>query len=93
MSIEPSFPKLGVYVIEQLPPTRVQVEPKVPEPAGESLRVTVPVGVKGVPELESVTVAVHVAGAPTASGNGLQLNDIELLRIVEVTLVVAELAE
>ncbi len=69
------------------------MEPKVPEPAGESLRVTVPVGVKGVPELESVTVAVHVAGAPTASGNGVQLNDIELLRIVEVTLVVAELAE
>jgi hypothetical protein len=71
----------------------LQVEVKVPDPAGESLNVTVPVGVKPVPVLESLTVAVQVAGAPTASGNGVHTRTVELLRIVEVTVVVFELAE
>jgi hypothetical protein len=71
----------------------LHVEVKVPDPAGESLNVTVPVGVKVVPGLESLTVAVHVAGAPTASGKGVHTRIVELLRIVEVTEVVFELAE
>ncbi len=93
MSIEPSFPRVGVYVMEQLPPVRLQVELKVPDPAGESLKVTVPVAVNVVPGLESLTVAVHVAGAPTESGNGVQLREVVLVRIVEVTVAVFELPE
>ena len=46
-----------------------------------------------IPELESLIVAVQVAGAPTASGNGVQITEVELLRIVEVTVVVLELPE
>ncbi len=41
----------------------------------------------------SVIVAVQVAGAPTASGNGVHNRDVELLRIVDVTGVVLELPE
>jgi len=69
------------------------VELKVPDDAGESLKVTVPVGVKGVPGLESLMVTVQVAGAPTESGKGVHSKDVELLRIVEVTVVVLELPE
>jgi len=94
IEIEPSLPSPGVYVTEQVPPLRVHVvELKVPDEAGESLNVTVPVGVKVVPGLESLMVAVHVAGAPTASGNGVQSNEVELLRMVEVTVAVFELPE
>ncbi len=79
---------------EQLPELRVQVvELNVPEEVGESLKVTVPVGVKVVPGLESLIVAVHVPGAPTASGNGVHISDVELSRIVAVTAVVPELPE
>ena len=66
---------------------------KVPDDAGESLKVTVPVGVKGVPGLESLMVTVQVAGAPTESGKGVHSKDVELLRIVEVAVVVLELPE
>ncbi len=69
------------------------VELKVPDDVGESLKATVPVGVKVVPGLESLIVAVQVAGAPTASGNGVHNKDVELLRIVAVTVVVLELPE
>ncbi len=79
---------------EQVPPLSVHVvELKVPDDAGESLKVTVPVGVKGVPGLESLMVTVQVAGAPTESGKGVHSKDVELLRIVEVTVVVLELPE
>ena len=79
---------------EQLPELRVQVvELNVPEEVGESLKVTVPVGVKVVPGLESLIVAVHVPGAPAASGNGVHISDVELSRIVAVTGVVPELPE
>ena len=66
---------------------------KVPEEAGESVNVIVPAGVNVVPGLESVIVAVHVAGAPTGSGNGVQIRDVVLFRMVAVTLVVLELPE
>jgi len=69
------------------------VKLKVPDDAGESVKVTVPVGMKVVPGLESLIVTVHVAGAPTESGNGVHSNDVELLRIVAVTVVVLELPE
>ncbi len=69
------------------------VELNVPDEAGESMNVTVPVGVNVFPALESLIVAVHVAGAPTASGKGVQRSDVELLRMVEVTAVVLELPE
>ncbi len=79
---------------EQLPPVSVHVvELKVPDEAGESLKVMVPVGVKVVPGLASLIVAVQVAGAPTASGNGVHSSDVELSRIVAVTEVVPELPE
>jgi len=81
-------------VTEQVPPLSVHVvELKVPDDAGESLKVTVPVGVKGVPGLESLMVTVQVAGAPTESGKGVHSKDVELLRIVEVTVVMLELPE
>lgn len=74
---------------EQLPLLSVQLaELNVPDEAGESLKVTVPVGVTVVPGLESVIVAVQVAGAPTASGNGVHSTEVELLRMVAVTVVV-----
>ena len=79
---------------EQLPEIKVQVvELNVPEEAGESLKVTVPAGVKVVPGLESVIVTVQVVGAPTGSGKGEHNIDVVLLRIVEVTVVVPELPE
>ncbi len=68
-------------------------ELNVPDDAGESLNVTVPVGVKGVPELVSVIVTVQVEAAPTASGKGEQDSAVELLLIVAVTEAVLELEE
>lgn len=65
----------------------------VPEEDGESLKVTVPVGVKVEPGLESVIVAVHVVGAPTGFGNGEHISEVVLLRIVAVTEAVPELPE
>ena len=79
---------------EQLPELSVQVvELNVPEEAGESPKVTVPVGVNVVPGLESVIVTVHVVGAPTGSGKGEHSSEVVLLRNVEVTIVVPELPE
>ena len=66
---------------------------KDPEDDGESLKVIVPVGVKVVPGLESVIVAVQVVGAPTGSGNGEHTTAVVLDRIVAVTVVVPELPE
>ena len=74
---------------EQLPLLSVQLEAlNIPDEAGESVKVTVPVGVTVLPGLESVIVAVQVEGAPTAPGNGVHSNEAELLRIVAVTVVV-----
>ena len=69
------------------------MELKVPEFAGESVKVTVPVGVIVFPGLESETVTVQVAAAPTGSGKGEQRRDVVLLRIVEVIVAVPELPE
>jgi hypothetical protein len=51
---------------------------KVPGPLEPKL--TVPVGVPGVPVSVSVTVAVHVVGAATATGSGVQLTFVEVER-------------
>jgi hypothetical protein len=81
-------------VTEHDPLVSVHVEGlKVPEEDGESLKVTVPVGMKVVPGLESVIVAAQVVGAPTGSGNGEQMREVVLLRIVAVMVVVPLLAE
>ena len=68
-------------------------ELKDPEDAGESVNVTVPVGVIAAPELVSTMVTVQVVGAPTGSGNGEHDSEVELLLIVEVIEVVPELVE
>jgi len=63
----------GEYVTEQVAvpalPARVQVVlENVPDDAGESLKVTVPVGVILVPELVSATVAVQATELPIENG-------------------------
>jgi hypothetical protein len=83
-----------VYVTVQLPLLSVHVvELNVPDEDGESVKVTVPVGVNVVPGLESLIVTVQEAGAPTASGKGVHSNEVELSRIVAVTEKVPELPE
>jgi hypothetical protein len=49
-------------------------------PAPFEVRRTVPVGVLGLPASVSVTVAVHVVGASTATGSGEQLTLVEVER-------------
>ena len=89
---------LGVKVTEQLAelplPASVQlVGVKVPAPL--ELKLTVPVGVLGVPPPVSVTVAVQVVDAPTATVAGEQLTvvDVERLAVMTVTVVLPELPE
>ncbi len=63
---------------------------KVPAPL--LLKPTVPVGVLGVPESVSVTVAVQLVEAPTGTVVGVQLTLVVVERIaVTVTVVVPEL--
>jgi hypothetical protein len=74
---------LGVYVTVQVRvvPEEVQLsELNVPEP--ELVKVTVPVGSSFVPELVSVTVAVQVPEADSATGDGEQVTVVEVGRIV-----------
>lgn len=72
-------------------PDRVQVvELNVPEPLGDCVKVTVPVGVTAVPELVSVTVAVHVVAWLTATVAGEQ--DTLVVVVRRVTVKVAEAA-
>src|ERR1051326_791572 len=63
--------------IEHVPlPVSVQLPepPNVPALLGETLQVTLPVGVPTVPiVLASVTVAVHVVDTPTSVGFGAQV--------------------
>jgi hypothetical protein len=49
---------------------------KLPAPLDEKL--SVPVGVLVIPASVSVTVAVHVTGASTATGSGEQLTAVEV---------------
>ena len=82
---------LGVYVTEQedeLPePASVQGLP-VKVPAVSEVKLTVPVGVDGVPVAVSVTVAVQVVLAPTGTVAGVQLTVVEVARLFTVTVVV-----
>jgi hypothetical protein len=64
---------VSVYVVEQLPDDRAQVEElKLPVVLLLVLQVTVPVG------LEPDTVAVHVTDEPTETGLGEQTTDVEV---------------
>ncbi len=75
-----------------MPETKVHVEAlKLPEPL--LLKVTVPVGVIFVPAEVSVTVAVHVVAAFTASEAGEQVAEVLVERLVAVRLKVLELVE
>src|SRR3989442_6680710 len=68
----------------------VQVELlKVPAPL--LLKLTVPVGVLGVPVSVSLTVAVQVVDCPTTTDAGLQLTLVPVERLLTVTVVVPEL--
>jgi len=69
-------------------PESVQLELlKVPAPL--LLKLTVPVGVLGVPV--SVTVAVQVVGWPTTTDAGVQPTLVLVERLLTVTVVVPEL--
>ncbi len=72
---------------------QLPAELKVPTPL--ELKLTVPVGVLGVPPPVSVTVAVQVVDAPTATVAGEQLTvvDVERLAVMTVTVVLPELPE
>jgi len=62
---------------------------KVPAPL--LLKLTVPVGVLGVPVSVSLTVAVQVVDCPTTTDAGLQLTLVPVERLLTVTVVVPEL--
>ena len=85
---------VGVLLTEQLAvlpaPESVQLELlKVPAPL--LLKLTVPVGVLGVPVSVSVTVAVQVVGWPTTTDAGVQPTLVLVERLLTVTVVVPEL--
>ncbi len=61
----------------------MQVE-ELNEPKLFEENVTVPVGVVTVPWLVSVIVAVHVVGALTATEDGAQVTDVDVVRVVTV---------
>jgi len=76
-------------VTEQLPDTRAHVF-ELNEPVTPTwLKVTVPVGVVTVPGDVSVTVAVHVVGAPIATLEGEHETAVLVERRLTVTLVAA----
>lgn len=77
--------------VPRTPGLSVQVEKlKVPEDAGASEKVTVPVGVTRVPGLVSVTVAVQVLGTLTGTEAGEHDIEVEVARFVTVTVTVVE---
>ena len=79
---------LGVYVTEQVAdeplPLNVHppLEPNAPLPL--LANVTVPVGALLVPESVSVVVTVQVAAESTLSGSGVQLTEVEVVRLLTV---------
>jgi hypothetical protein len=80
---------LGVYVTEQVAvgpaPLKVQLAGlNVPLPL--LVKLTVPVGVIGVPVSLSVTVAVQVVGAPAGTVGGEQSTVVAVERFVTVTM-------
>ncbi len=69
---------------EESPPTRVQLANGKKVPEALLLKLTVPVGVRGVPTSLSVTVARHIVGALTGMGLGVQLTTVMVDRFVAV---------
>jgi hypothetical protein len=90
MSGEPPPTALGVYVSEQSDSPAVAVAASVQLPAFEKLplpeleKLTTPAGWLSVPVSVSVTVAVQVVGASTATEDGAQLTAVDVLRLVTV---------
>ena len=85
---------LGVYVTEHVDELDVAaesahvVELKLPEAAGRALNVTVPVGAEGVPPAcVSVTVAVQTESWLSATGFGVQLTDVDVVRMADTTVI------
>src|SRR2546425_1075271 len=64
---------------------------KMKVPAPLLLKLTVPVGVLGVPVSVSLTVAVQVVDCPTTTDAGLQLTLVLVERLLTVTMLVPEL--
>jgi hypothetical protein len=65
-------------VTSQDPPASVQLAGEN-DPLASEENATAPVGVVGVPEPVSVTVAVHVVGASTATANGTHCSAVAVL--------------
>ena len=76
---------VGVNVTEQLPETRLQlVGLKDPLAVPALVNITVPVGVLGVPDPVSVSVAVQVEPLLATTDEGAQLTAVEVERPVTV---------
>ncbi len=71
----------------------MQLVEAVNEPAELVPKLTVPLGVTAVPTSLSVTVAVHVLGAFTATAGGLQVTLVDVERCVAATSKLPELVE
>ena len=78
---------LGVNVIEQLPVLKLQLVAglKVPLTVPDEVNLTVPVGVMGVPEPVSDTVAVQVEPLLVNTDEGAQLTTVEVERPMTVS--------
>ena len=73
-------------VTEQLPATKLQlVGESVPVAVPALVKLTVPVGVEGVPLAVSVTVAVHVEPLFVTTVDGAQPTTVEVERPVTVS--------
>ena len=76
---------VGVNVTEQLPEARLQLAGlNVPAAVPALVKLTVPVGVLGVPDAVSVSVAVQVEPLLVATVDGAQFTLVEVERPVTV---------
>src|SRR3989442_7079356 len=66
-------------------PVNAQLVAGLKLPAPELVKVTVPVGVEGVPVSVSVTVAVQVVETPAGTVGGVHPTVVEVVRLVTVT--------
>jgi len=81
-----------LYVTEQEPPARVQLDEGANDPDTRLLvQLTVPVDVVAAPLLVSVTVAVQVDEPLTGMVTGAQTTTVDVDRLVIVTVVDPEL--
>ena len=85
----------GVYVTWQVPDERVQDAAglKVPDDAGDCVKVTVPAGVEVVPAEVSETVATQLVGVFGTAEEGVQTTVVELVLWVACTEVCPELGK